>query len=219
MSTQKTLAPDLLFGIQMLGTLLFVVAQTQRMMHTVQGISPAWLLCSCAFSGINLSLSYRGWIQTRARTTFQLLVTHASWTLGLLLLLILLFTHTNEIELNWDDPVTLLLVASAGVIVYIVADYYEVSLLHPIARGVLAAVLRTITHVALAYKIHLHGGAGMTAVALGSGHVTTCIRIGQLGFTVRAAGWDHSRYGLAIAETSSELTWIFVTVVWLMGSR
>lgn len=219
MSVKKKIVADLLFGVQLIGMFTFIIAQFVRMLHTVQGISPVWLLCAEAFCIINVSLAFRGWRQSPTRATFQLFVTHGSWTLGIGLLLTLLATKASEVVWGWYDTGTLVMVACATIIVFVVGTFRRVGITDPIVRGVLAAIFRGIPHIALAYKIGLLGGNGLAALTVWAAHATASVRIGQLGFAIREAGWDRSRRGLAIAEAASEVTWIVVTLVWLIVSR
>jgi hypothetical protein len=48
-----------------------------------------------------------------------------------------------------------------------------------------------------------------------NGHFTILMRIGQLIFSIREAGWDRNRIGSAISEVANEASWLIVTVVWL----
>lgn len=216
MDQRKWNAADLLFAIQMLGMVAFIGAQAQRMTQTVQGISPAWLVCAEAFCVINVGLAYRGWRQMPVRSTLQLFVTHGSWTIGIALLLVLFALKATEIVWGWYDTTTFVTVVLASTIVYWIGVRNGAGITDPIVRGLLAAIFRGIPHVALAYKIALLGGNGLAAVTVWAAHATASVRIGQLTLAIRDVGWDRARRGLAIAEAASEATWIIVTVVWLL---
>lgn len=216
MGKQSLGAADLLFAIQMLGMAAFIGGQTFRMMETIQGISPVWLGCAEVFCVINVGLAYRGWRQSPMRSTFQLFVTHGSWTVGVAVLLALLALKAPEIVWGWYDTATLVAVTVTTVGVFLVGHPRGLGITDPIVRGLLAGIYRGIPHIALAYKIALLGGGGLAAIAVWAAHTTSSVRIGQLALAVKDAGWDRSRRGLAIAEASSELTWILVTLVWLL---
>jgi len=214
MGKKSLVAADLLFAIQMLGMAAFIGGQTVRMLETVQGISPIWLGCAEVFCVINVGLAYRGWRQSPMRSTFQLFVTHAGWTVGIALLLVLLTAKAASVIWGWYDTATLVAVAVATGGLFLAGHRHNLGITDPIIRGLLAAIFRGIPHVVLAYKISLLGGNGLASIAVWAAHVTATVRIGQLALAVKDVGWNRARVGLAIAEASSELTWVLVTLVW-----
>jgi hypothetical protein len=56
----------------------------------------------------------------------------------------------------------------------------------------------------------------LAAIGIWAGHVTICMRIGQLVYAIREAGWDRYRRGSLISEVANEASWIVATVVWLL---
>lgn len=207
---------DLLFLAQMIGMVVFVSGQATRMMQSVQGISPVWMFCAWAFCVVNVGLAWRGWKNQKTRATIQLLITHGCWTIGAGLLVVIIVCKFREVSWGWYDTTSVVLVLLASSATMLVGRRSGLGITDPIIRGVLAAILRGIPHVTLAYKIWLLGGAGLSPLTVGAAHATALIRIGQLIAAIREAGWDRGRRGLALAEAASEVTWIIVTITWLL---
>lgn len=207
---------DVLFALQTVLMIFFVTGQAQRMTQSVEGISPTWLIFGELFCVINATLALLGWRSTPSRATLQLLITHTGWTLGIGLLIALLAVRFDEVGWGWYDSLASICVAIGAAIILAIATRRKLSLTDPMIRGWLAAIFRGIPHAAMAYKIFLVSGGGIAPLTIWIAHMTTLIRIGQLGFAVREAGWDRARRGMAIAEGGNELTWMLVTIIWLV---
>jgi hypothetical protein len=42
------------------------------------------------------------------------------------------------------------------------------------------------------------------------------IRLALLAFAIAEAGWDRNRKGAAMSEFSNEISWLLVTLAWLL---
>ena len=42
------------------------------------------------------------------------------------------------------------------------------------------------------------------------------MRLVQVWLSIREAGWDRNRLGIAIGEAANEASWIVATLVWVM---
>ncbi|MBT3230979.1 hypothetical protein HN358_04360 [Candidatus Uhrbacteria bacterium] len=206
---------DALFALQMILMVFFVGGQAHRMTQSVEGISPTWLIFGEIFCIINMSLAWLSWRDTPGRAVMQLLITHTGWTVGIGLLVGLLLVRMSEVGWGWYDTLASTVVVITIIGIFTVAWRRKLSITDPIIRGWLAGIFRGIPHFAMAYKISLVGGDGIAAIAVWIAHATTLIRIGQLAFAVREAGWNRSLRGMAISELSNEITWIIVTIVWI----
>jgi len=49
------------------------------------------------------------------------------------------------------------------------------------------------------------------------GHFTILVRLGQIYFLVKEAGWDKNRVWLAISETANEISWGVATIAWVVS--
>jgi hypothetical protein len=60
------------------------------------------------------------------------------------------------------------------------------------------------------------GGQGLAGSALLASNFSILIRLALLGFAIAEAGWDRSRKGAAMSEFANEVTWVLVTLAWLV---
>ena len=74
---------------------------------------------------------------------------------------------------------------------------------------------KAVPQLTLAWNIYREGGAGISVIAFTAGHVTIGMRIAQILVSIREAGLDRNRLGMAIGEAANEASWILATVVWL----
>jgi hypothetical protein len=206
---------DLLFAVQIVCTLLFGGSQFLRLLKTSQGVSITWFLFWEVFLVLNLVLTIRAHYRQPSRVTLQTVLSYVAWTtvvtadLGLML-----WKHTGL----WTSSDTLTsAVAGAGIAATLIVAYRRrLTVYDPVVRGYLALFFKAIPQLTLAYSIYKMGGAGVAGVAVVTGHVTICTRLGQLWFAIREAGWERNRIGSAISEVANEGSWIVATAVWLM---
>jgi hypothetical protein len=118
----------------------------------------------------------------------------------------------------WDakDTVTSLVVGAGLALVWLWAWRRHLGLADPMVHAGFAVCFIGLPQLTLAYKIFTVGGAGMAGLMLLAGHIGICTRLGQLWFTIREAGWDRPRKAAAVGELANEITWLLVTLAWLV---
>jgi hypothetical protein len=84
----------------------------------------------------------------------------------------------------------------------------------PMLHAAYAVFCKAVPQLTLAWNIYRVGGDGISMVAFTAGHVTIGMRLAQIVFSIREAGLDRNRLGMAIGETANEVSWIVATVVW-----
>jgi len=212
MSTRKRVVADLLFGIQALSALIFGGSQFVRMLTSTQGVSITWFGFWEAFLGLNLWMAFRAHKNQPSRVTRQTLGSYSIWTSMVTADFIVALTKSS-----WDanDTNTTILVVVGGVITFLVARSKGLAIGDPMVKAWLAVFFKFVPQILLAYKVYQVGGAGLAPLMVWNGHVTILMRIGQLAFSIREAGWDRNRIGSAISEVANELSWVIVTIVWL----
>lgn len=82
-------------------------------------------------------------------------------------------------------------------------------------KGLFGVAYKSIPQVLLAWKFLAEGGSGTPGPSVVLGHATISIRLGQIYFMVKEAGWDRNRFWLAVSESANELSWIIATLAWL----
>ncbi len=212
MSSRKKLVADLLFGVQAICALIFGGAQSFKMLTTTQGISLSWFGFWEAFIGLNLVMALKAHRNQPSRVTRQTLGSYFIWSTVVSVDFIIALAKSN-----WDrnDTYTAILVIAGGLVIFLVAKQKELPLSDPMIKASLAVVFKFVPQLILGYKIYQVGGAGLATATVINGHVTILMRIGQLAFSIREAGWDRNRIGSAISEIANETSWIIVTSIWL----
>ena len=91
----------------------------------------------------------------------------------------------------------------------------QLSFKDPMVKGFFAIAYKSVPQVLLAWKFLAEGAGGTPAISVWVGHATILIRLGQIYFMVREAGWDKYRIWLAVSATANEVSWIVATIAWL----
>jgi hypothetical protein len=215
MSTRARLIADSLFAIQVACALIFGITQIQQMRHTTQGVSLTWFVFWAVFLGLNLVLAVKAHQVQPSRVTRQTVITYATWSAVLALALIVLVWRSVG---AWHTVDTInVIVSGVGIAAtYAIGRAHGLGFKDPMVRGWFAVFFKATPQLTLAWHLTQVGGAGLAPFAVFSGHVTICLRIGQLYYSIREAGWDRNRIGSAISEIANELSWLVATVVWLV---
>jgi hypothetical protein len=210
------LAADLLFLIQIGFTFIWGGSQFIRLLSSMQGVNISWFMSWLAFLLLNLVLAMRAHRNQPSRVTLQTIMSYAAWTAMVVADMgVMLWRGTHV----WDgtDTVTALLVGAGLVVILVVAYRLDLGIVDPMVKGYLAVAFKAIPQLALAYKIFMVGGRGLSPVAVVTGHITIMARLGQLWYSIKEAGWDRNRRGSALSELANEGSWLVATVAWLIS--
>ena len=204
---------DGLFLIQCTCAVTLGLSQFRRMLDSVEGVSITWLGFWVAFLAVNLGLAVRAHRTHPTRISRQTIIIYLVWTLlcsaNFLLLLCSASAYWNTID-SLTAAITL-----AGVLSAIaVARWRHLPLTDPLVHAAYAVFSKAVPQLTLAWNIWRHGGAGVSAVACIAGHVTIGMRLWQISLSIREAGWDRNRLGMAIGEAANEASWLVATAVW-----
>ena len=205
---------DALFVVQVGCALLFGVTQVARMLTSTTGVSLTWFLFWALFLLINLRLAVKAHEVYPTRVSRQTIATYLAWSSVLAgAIVVLLWRSLGQ----WEAVDTLnVLVSGIGIaLVLAVGRLRGLGIADPLVRGWLAVFFKGTPQLTLAWHILQNGGEGLAPFAILSGHITINLRIGQLIFALREAGWDRNRLGSALSEVANELSWIVTTVAWL----
>ena len=204
---------DGLFVLQVGCALLFGVSQFIRMLDSVAGVSVTWMLFWVAFLAVNLGLAIRAQRNFASRIARQVIIIYSLWTAvcaaNLLLLLI-----SPGVQWTVVDTLTAGLTLGGVVIATAIGRARGLRFGDPLVHAAYAVFCKAVPQLTLAWNIYREGGAGISVVAFTAGHVTIGMRIAQIVFAIREAGFDRNRLGMAIGETANEASWIVATVVW-----
>ncbi|MEQ8661823.1 MAG: hypothetical protein RLW62_13495 [Gammaproteobacteria bacterium] len=208
------LTADLLFWVQVAAALGFGVAQLLAMRTTVEGVSITWIALWLAFLLVNLALALAALRAQPGRVIRQTVTIYVVWTIvcGANLVYLLIAGGT------WNEVDTLTAtITGAGVLGAIaIGRRHGAGVSDPYVRAAFAVFFKGVPQLTLAWNIYRHGGDGIAVFAFVAGHVTICLRLWQVLYSIREAGWDRNRIGIGIGEAANELSWIVATVVWLL---
>jgi len=208
------LTADLLFWVQVAAALGFGISQLLAMRTTVEGVSITWIALWLAFLLVNLVLALSALRVEPGRVIRQTVVIYVVWTVvcaANLVYLLIAGGRWNEV-----DTVTAA-ITSVGVLAAVAAGRaHGVGVSDPYVRAAFAVFFKGVPQLTLAWNIYRHGGEGIAVFAFVAGHVTICLRLWQVLYSIREAGWDRNRIGIGIGEAANELSWIVATAVWLL---
>jgi hypothetical protein len=215
MPTTKQVTADILFLAQIGLALVFGGSEFLRLLKTSQGIPIFWLASWLAFLLVNLALTIRAHVSLPSRVTLQAVVCYALWTVIITSDLAVLFVKGTDL---WGAADTLTaLIVGGGLIVTILWGYRRGrGLSDPIVHGYAGILFIGIPQITLAYTILQEGGQGLAGPALLASNFSILIRLALLSFTIAEAGWDRNRKGAAMSEFANEISWLVVTLAWLV---
>ncbi|KND51877.1 MAG: hypothetical protein ABA06_01290 [Parcubacteria bacterium C7867-001] len=215
MSLPKKTIADLLFGVQLVGAVIFCGAQFLRSLEDVHGVSIVQFALATTFVVFNLLLGIGAHRAQPSRVTMQGIVTYIVWVAMLTAVVVAVATN-REYRWSIQDSVTL------GIAVVLTIGTLGFGALQgrpirdPMTLAFLAIASKSMPQLLLVWSILEQGGSGIPAASIIVGHCTILIRLGQIYFMVREAGWERNRVWLAVSESAAELTWIATTTAWLV---
>ncbi len=206
---------DSLFGVQIIGAVLFSMAYVLRSITNVTGSSVAQVGLIALFLVFNLALGIGAHRASPSRVTRQTITTYIIW-------LVLILTITGTIVTNpsyhWNEKETTTVVTAMimTIAVLAVSAVRQLSLTDPMMKAFFAIAYKFMPQVFLAWKFLAEGASGTPGLSVMIGHITILTRLGQIYFMVREAGWDRNRFWLAISEIANEIGWVITTIAWLI---
>ena len=214
-SARARVLADGLFYVQAACALALGISQLRRMLTSVEGVSIAWMLFWVAFLAVNLGLAIRAHRQFSSRISRQTIAIYTLWTAvcGANLLLLVI---SPAARWNLVDGVTTVITLGGVGVATLIGRARGLKLGDPLLHAAYAVFCKAVPQLTLAWNILREGGAGISIVAFTAGHVTICLRLWQVWFSIREAGLDRNRLGIAIGEAANELSWVVATVVWLL---
>jgi hypothetical protein len=205
-----------LFLVQMVCAAMFGLGQFWQMLSSTQGVSISWFAAWEIFLLLNLWLAWRSHLARSSLVTAHTLAIYAFYAVLIALDLAAMLLRDSWIW-NGQDTLSAALVLASVVLTLLIATARRWPLGDPLVMGCLAIAFKAVPQLVMAWNIHLHGGAGLAVAAIVAGHVTILTRLAQLGIAIREAGWDKNRLGSFISEVPNELSWIVVTLVWIVA--
>lgn len=212
--TQRT-ATDIMFVVGLFTAPVSCGAQIVRTLSTTNGVSLAQYIAFTASFLIGLSLALDSRRESPGRIITQQVCLLTVWSVGgIALLATVLLCGTY----HWTSTDTLISVlASAGIAMsFVWAVAKKTSFKDPAIRAWVGISLKAVPQFLLVPKILSEGGAGLTAAFIFVGHVSILMRLVPLLISTRVEGMDRNKYWLVTSEVLNEVSWLAVTVVWVL---
>lgn len=215
MVSRRQLIADSLFIVQIIGAIVFCGAYIIRSLTDVTGSSAAQFGLVAAFLVFHLALGVGAHRAAPSRVTRQAVATYVIW---LTLIVGIVIAATTNPAYTWNEKDTTILLTALVSTVFVIgfAVAWKLSIKDPMIKALFAIAYKSVPQVMLGWKFLAEGATGTPDVSVIVGHATILIRLGQIYFMVREAGWDRNRLWLAISETANEISWIIATIAWLM---
>lgn len=212
---RSRLLADSLFYVQVACAFAMGLSQLRRMLDSVEGVSISWMLFWVAFLAVNLGLAVRAHRSFASRLSRQTITIYTLWTVlcGANLLFLL---FSPEARWNLVDSVTTGLTLGGVTLATLIGRARGLRLGDPMLHAAYAVFCKAVPQLTLAWNILREGGDGISIVAFTAGHLTICLRLWQVLMSIREAGLDRNRLGMAIGEAANEASWVVATVVWVL---
>lgn len=217
MSLKKKIIADLLFGVQIVGAFMFCGAYVHRSLTDVTGSSVAQFVLFALYLMFHLGLGIGAHRASPSRLTRQVIVTYVVW---LALILVVIGTVWTNQTYHWNekDTATAVTALVLTVLVLLVTVLCRLQYKDPMVKAFFAIAFKSVPQVLLAWKFLAEGASGTPGLSIVVGHITILVRLGQIYFMVKEAGWDRNRVWLAVSESANELSWLVATIAWIIVS-
>ncbi len=203
-----------LFWLQIVLAWAYSVPQAWRLIGNTQSITVTFYLLMFLFILFNLSLSINAFLVDHKESSKRIVWIYANWTL--LVGLLLAIVSWKGVWKNTDN-IVLILAFVATISVLVIGYKMNLSYRDSIIRGILACIYKGGPQLYLAYCIiQNHGASDLAPLAVWVANSTALLRIYQISFSIRQSGWTRDLLGLVISESGNEITWMLVTVIWLL---
>lgn len=214
MSGKRQIA-DILFGAQIIGAFILCGSQFFRLLETTNGQLLSMLFFVEAYYGLHFVLAVSAHCAQSSRTTRQTVWTYAIW-------FVLFGSNIAAIFLNgyqWshNDARVVTFVLFGAVLVFAVMKFRGGCLQDPMPKSFFAMLCKALPQFIVAFEIAQKGGASFTPAAIIAGNINIFIRISQIWFAIREAGWDRNRIWLCISEAMNEVSWATISIVWFFS--
>jgi len=204
----------LLTVFQILAAIGVGFSQHNVMRDSIAGVSITWLSFWLSFLLTNLAIAVSAVRVFPSRTAKQTVVIYAVWSVVIAsILLDLLFLGG---QWKWLDSLTATLTLSGVFLSIIWAKVRGIPISDPFVLASFAVFFKGIPQITLAWLIFQEGGDGLSSYAVLFGHAIIGLRLFQITFSIREAGWDNNRRCIFVGEAANGLSWLVATLVWLL---
>jgi hypothetical protein len=205
----------LFFWIIVLLVPVFGWTQCEKMLTSTQGVSISMFLLAGLFTVTLTWLAVSAFIKQRNKMSLQIVIIYL---LGVLVYVSMIVVAVIKGQYQWDgrDTLATILVSILVIVIIKVAYHKNLKWHDPIVKGFLALTVRVVPNLMMATKIWVSGGSGVSLWFVVIYNTLTLLRITQIVLTAGKNGWNRNLRGMIIGEIGNLLSWLVVTVVWVI---
>jgi len=194
----------------------FGVAQIVHMsIHGTQGLSTSAFLLSGLFVSLRLKLAYAAHHRTPSKETLKILWMY--W-LAVVLYLGIMTVLVVKSHRVWDaiDTLTIIITIASTLVSLIWLRELGIKFKDPLTDGVCTLIVKVVPSTLMAWKIWHEGGSGLSFGLVVVYHVMILLEVLQVSRAAIATSWNKHIKALFVATIGNEISWILVTIAWLM---
>ena len=207
---------SILFWIHMTFVPVFGWSQCAKMLTSTQGVSVSMFALAAAFTGLQTWLACSAYRHKPVWATMQVVIIYVFGVIVYGAMIVIAFAKGAYVW-TMSDNIAVIASLTLGGLVVQVAHLKKLPWYDPIVKGWINVAVRTVPNLAMAHKIWTCGSGGVSATFVVVFNALTLMRIAQVILTsIKLGEWDRNRKGLIIGEIGNELTWLIVTIIWLL---
>lgn len=214
MSQERRLLADTLFAIQISGALVVCGSQFVRLLETTEGQLISKFILSEAYLLLHIMLATSAHRAQSSTVTTQTLWIYSAWTGGFALDIVAILCN-GDYEWSHNDT-TAFGIAFSGVATALFVKWCGIGWHDPILKSIIVIFVQVAPHFLIAAEVAREGGAGIPVWAIIAGNITISVRVVHVWLSVREARWDRNRVCMCINETMNEISWLTVSLTWLL---
>lgn len=204
-----------LMRVQVICALVFAIPYFFRLLVDVKGVVIVQIGLTIAYVAFHLALAVGANRVQSSRATLQVIGMYCLWFV-LMIPIICAVIFNDAYRWSIQDTTTLVMALLATSVILLIGKSVGLTIADPRIKALLAITYKAAPQVLMAWKVWVEGGSSIPAISVYAGHVTITTRLAQIYLMVQEAGWDRNRVWLAISEAANELSWVIVTIAWLM---
>lgn len=206
-----------LYIFQFIVGVLFTMFQTTHMwFNGTQGISISLFGVVIMFIGANMFLAWQSNNHHPSKRMIRTFNIYVMW----LIVHIILIVETLFLRISYNQPIayqldiiTCVLVGFGYFGILIWAIYKKLSYQDPSIKGMVGLVSKSLPQILLVIIIFANGGSGHSIMGIFLPILTPLMRIAQITLNPHH---DRNRYWLLVSEWSNEITWLMVSLAWVI---
>ena len=216
MNHARTLYTDTMAVIGVVTAILFCGSQAIKTLTTTQGVSVMQYVAFTSSMSLNFFLAIASRKNNPGRLITQQIWQLATWSLCGILLIGVVIVSRNY-QWMFMDMIIATFACLGFAVTCIWVKVRKISMrTNPAFKAWNSIFLKSIPQFFWAILILADGNNGLSWVAIVVGHVSIAMRLIPLFISLKEEGVSDAKKWLLISDVSNEVSWISVTVAWLI---